>query len=148
MEFSHGLHKLRNKFAYHYPEPTLLEASFDSVPEDEDWSWYMASDLSNSFWVSSELVMGYGTMGLTGMTDPVKGFRAIAEEFFCVSDQLQDFLMALLHAMLDRHFPNLPRSPVVHTVENAPSGRDFWIPFYTDTRQDKEFAASFQDGVG
>ena len=142
------LHKIRNKFAYHYPDPTLLETSFASVPEDGDWSWYIASDLCNSFWVSSELVMGYGTMGLTGMTDPVKGFRAIAEEFFCVSDQLQDFLKALLHAMLVRHFPDLAHTPVVHTVENAPSGREFWIPFYTDTRQDKEFAASFQDGVG
>jgi hypothetical protein len=141
------LHTIRNEFSYHYPDAAQMCSAFASVPEDEDWSWYVSKDLANSFWMLSELVVGYGTMTTTGKADPAVGFKVIMDETFAVADLLQDFLMSVLQSLLDRNFSDRLRPPLVQTVTDAPSALEFWIPFYTDTGQDKEAAATIGNGV-
>jgi hypothetical protein len=72
---SNVLHLLRNKIVFHYPDSAELDAAFAEVPEDEDWAWYPADTINNSFYLASDFVVSAGILRLTGEKDPDAAFK-------------------------------------------------------------------------
>lgn len=123
------LHKIRNGFAYHYPDTKVLEASFAAVPTDDDFQWYVTDEHTSSFYFGCAAMIDYGMIGLAGNPDANAGLSVILKETISVGNAMGDFLSALLAAMVGKNFPNPPRS-VMH-VQGLP-GREIELPFYLE----------------
>ena len=97
------LHKLRNTIAYHHPSAQELEAAFEDVPEDEDWAWYPSDTINNSFYLASDMVISSGILRVTGEADTAKAFRKVMGVVTPVSNDMIDFFMFLMRAIVARH---------------------------------------------
>jgi len=135
---SNLLHNLRNKIVYHYPEAPELQRAFEDVPEDEDWAWYPSDTINNSFYLASDLVISSGILRLTGETDTQKSFEKIMSVVVPVSNDLIEFFLLLMRAIISRHLGKAMVFPAPGSgmkIENAPDLYSVAIPFFT-TRSD------------
>jgi len=140
---SNLLHKLRNTIAYHHPSTQELEAAFEDVPEDEDWAWYPSDTINNSFYLASDMVISAGILRATGETDTAKAFGKVMDEVMSVSNEMTDFFLYLMRAIVTRHLGASVLSPRVGTgtkIDSAPSLYEFAIPFFTVRDDDKPIA--------
>ncbi|MEI9925106.1 MAG: hypothetical protein WDN50_17760 [Bradyrhizobium sp.] len=129
------LHKLRNSFLYHYPQPAELEEAFKSIPTDEEWEWYLSEANTNSFYFSSELVIGYGITSATGEPNHTFAFGTVIREVMQVANTLPYFLMPLMKAIMTKYLGAKILNPQPATViKNAPQLGQFWIPFFAETQ--------------
>lgn len=126
------LHNLRNRFSYHHPSADDLARAFNSVPEGADWSWYVASDHTNSLYLSCETVVGYGVAGLADAADANAGFAAILRETITVANALTSFLTSLLVLAVQSNFGDTARLSPSLEVTDAPDGREFVLPFFAE----------------
>jgi hypothetical protein len=132
------LHDLRNTIAYHYPHPQELEAAFEDVPENEDWAWYPSDTINNSFYLASDMVISAGVLRLTGETDPAKAFRKVMGMVVPVSNQMTDFFLFLMRAIVTRHLGEDVLSPRGGTkIASVPNLYNVSIPFFTVRDEDK-----------
>lgn len=128
------LYKLRNNFAYHLPNAKVVEKVFNSIPENEDWEWYLSPHNTNSFYFSCELIMGYGVLNLArNKASPDAALGEVIKEVRHVANTMPYFLMPFIRAILFRHFGEsiLDTLPGV-TISDAPSLFEFWIPFFAE----------------
>jgi hypothetical protein len=128
------LYKLRNNFAYHLPNAKVVEKAFNSIPENEDWEWYLSFHNTNSFYFSCELIMGYGILNLArNKTSPDAALGEVIKEVRHVANTMPYFLMPFIKAILFRNFGEsiLDTLPGV-TISDAPSLFEFWIPFFAE----------------
>jgi hypothetical protein len=128
------LYKLRNNFAYHLPNTKVVEKAFNSIPENEDWEWYLSPHNANSFYFSCELIMGYGVLNLArNKASPDAALGEVIKEVRHVANTMPYFLMPFIRAILFRHFGEsiLDTLPGV-TISDAPSLFEFWIPFFAE----------------
>src|SRR5260370_40467926 len=79
------------------------EATFESGAEDEDWVWSPSDTINNSFYLASDMVISAGIMRVTGETDTVKAFRRVMGVVTPVSNEMIDFLLFLMRAIVGRH---------------------------------------------
>jgi hypothetical protein len=131
---SNLLHKIRNTIAYHYPEAHELQAAFEDVPDDDDWTWYVARTINNSFYLASDMVISMGVIRATGEPDIIKSFRTVMGVVVPISNEMTDFLLLLMRAIVARHLGKEMLSPRAGTGEkiiNAPDLFKFAIPFFT-----------------
>ena len=126
------LHNLRNRFSYHHPSTDDLARAFTSVPEDADWSWYVASDHTNSLYLSCETVVGYGVAGLASAADANAGFAAILRETITVANALNAFITSLLALAVRSNFGETVHPSPSLEVTDAPDGREFVLPFFAE----------------
>jgi hypothetical protein len=134
--FAHSnlLHKLRNTIAYHHPKAHELAAAFADVPEDEDWAWYPSETINNSFYLASDMVISAGAMRESGETDPAKAFGKIMDIVVSVSNDMTDFFLSLMRAIVVRYLGANIMSPEPGTgiqIAEAPNLYEFSIPFFT-----------------
>jgi hypothetical protein len=118
------LYKLRNNFAYHLPNAKVVENAFNSIPENEDWEWYL----------SPHNTMGYGVLNLArNKASPDAALGEVIKEVRHVANTMPYFLMPFIRAILFRHFGEsiLDTLPGV-TISDAPSLFEFWIPFFAE----------------
>ncbi len=137
---SNLLHKLRNTIAYHHPAAQELEAAFEDVPEDEDWAWYPSDTINNSFYLASDMVISAGILRATGKTDTAEAFAKIMDEVMSVSNEMTDFFLYLMRAIVSRHLGDHVLSPRIGTgtkIANAPNLYKFAIPFFTVRNDDQ-----------
>jgi hypothetical protein len=128
------LHKLRNTVAYHHPEGTELAEAFEEVPEDEDWAWYPSDTINNSYYLASDYVISARILKLTGEGDTRKAFEKVMGLVVPVSNDLTDFLLYLMRAIVSRHLGSglLNVRPGTGTkIEGVPNLYKFAIPFFT-----------------
>ena len=129
---SNLLHKIRNTLAFHYPSSEELEAAFEEVPEDEDWAWYPSEQISNSFYLASDYVISTGILRATGETDAAKAFKKVMGVVIPVSNDMTDFFLYLMRAVVLRYPGEAVLSPTSGTkIETAPGLYTFSIPFFT-----------------
>lgn len=129
------LYDLRNGFLYHYPKAAALDKAFDSIPDDEDWEWYLSEANTNSFYFSCELAIGYGIMSATGEPLHIGAFGTVMQQVMQAANTLPYFLMPLMKAILTKHLGEAILRPQPGTViENAPQLGQFWIPFFAGTQ--------------
>ena len=119
-----------------------LEAAFEDVPEDEDWAWYPSNTIRHSFYLASDMVIYAGILRVTGETDPWKAFDKIMDEVVSVSNEMTDFFLYLMRAIVTRYLGDTLLSPRMGTgtrIANAPNFYKFAIPFFT-VKDDDEAA--------
>lgn len=128
------LHKIRNSVAYHHPEGAELAAAFEDVPEDEDWAWYPSSTIDNSYYLASDFVISARILKLTGESDTRKAFEKVMGVVLPVSNDLTDFLLYVMRAIVARHLDAkllTPRPGTGTKVEDVPNLYRVAIPFFT-----------------
>lgn len=86
--------KLRNGYAFHNSSTEALVEAFDAMPENEDWSWYVTEELTTSFYLSCELVVGYGIAALPGASDLNAGFSEILHEVIETANAMNHYVTA------------------------------------------------------
>jgi hypothetical protein len=129
---SNLLHRLRNTLVYHCPEAADLEAAFEDVPEDEDWAWYPSDTINNSFYLASDMVITAGVLRATGETDTANAYEKVMGIVIPVSNDMTDFFLHLMRAIIVRHLGPQALNPIVGTgtkIENAPNLWTVSIPF-------------------
>lgn len=128
------LHRIRNTVAYHHPEGTELLEAFEETPEGEDWSWYPSDTINNSYYLVSDFVISARIIKLTGESDIRVAFRAVMDLARQTSNDLIDFLLYLMRAIVSRHLGSevlsLRRGTGI-TVEGVPNIYNVSIPFFT-----------------
>ncbi len=90
------LHYLRNNYAFHFPKVEQILAGLASVPEEEDWSWYAAPEDTNSLYLISELVVGYGSLSAASEVQGNEAFSRIMSDVISVSNDLSMVLGSLI----------------------------------------------------
>lgn len=131
------LHKLRNSFLYHYPTTDQVEQAFEWIPDDEDWDWYFSKANTNSFYFSSELAFGYGVMKATGEPTHMGAFGVVMQEATRAADNMPDFLMTLIGAIVTKHLgADVLKPRPGMTIKDAVKLDKFWIPVYAETKHD------------
>lgn len=131
---SNLLHSLRNTIAYHHPSAQELEAAFEDVPDDEDWAWYPSDTINNSFYLASDMVISAGILRVIGETDTAKAFGKVMGEVVPVSNDMTDFFLFLMRAIVTRHLgPDVlsPRPGTGTEIASAPNLYKVAIPFFT-----------------
>jgi hypothetical protein len=131
---SNLLHLLRNTLVFHMPSSADLEAAFEDVPEDEDWAWYPSDTINNSFYLASDLVITAGVLRVTGETDNRKAFEKVMGIVVPVSNDMTDFFLYLMRAIITRHLGAAALNPVIGSgtaIKDAPNLYEVAIPFFT-----------------
>src|SRR5580704_12395070 len=97
------LRLIRHSYLYHYPNDKNVERAFEATPADEPWEWYFSQTNTNSFYFSSELVLGYGLMRATGEPTTIGAFGVVMTKATEIANTMPDFLMRLIEAIMTRH---------------------------------------------
>jgi hypothetical protein len=127
------LHQIRNTIAHHHPSAQDLEAAFEDVPEDEDWAWYPSDTINNSFYLASDMVISAGIMRVTGETDTTKAFKKVIGVVTPVSNEMIDFFLFLMRAIVRRHLGEDVlrfRAGTGTKVAVAPNLYEVAVPFF------------------
>jgi hypothetical protein len=134
---SNLLHNMRNKFAYHFPNPDEIEQGFEAVPDDDNlpWEWYISDTNTNSFYFSCEMAVGFGAISqVQGETSLMDASRKLTREPVRVANRMQYYVMPLMRAILLKHFgPSILEDKPGTTITDAPPLYEFWIPFFTES---------------
>lgn len=123
------LGKIRNQYSSHFPTRQQVEDAFEYAPSSEDWSWYMCNELTNSFWCSSEVVIGYGAIRLAGVDDAEAGFQMILSQAMNLTNKFQDFITAILIVIRETYTGIATGPEAIYEFSGCPSGQDFELPF-------------------
>jgi hypothetical protein len=128
------LRLIRHSYLYHYPNDKNVERAFEATPADEPWEWYFSQTNTNSFYFSSELVLGYGLMRATGEPTTIGAFGVVMTKATEIANTMPDFLMRLIEAIMTRHLgPDIFRPQPGVTITDAPALDEFWVPFFAKT---------------
>lgn len=103
------LTRMRNKLSFHYvDEDGLVEASFQALPEDEEWSMYLGDVVANSFYQMSEMVVMRAAIDMVDL-EPVEGERieasklpVLLDEVLEVAGIVMELSQMLMVAVLDK----------------------------------------------
>lgn len=135
-EFDKGslLRFIRHNYIYHYPNDKNVERAFEAIPDDEPWEWYFSQANTNSFYFSSELVLGYGLMRAAREPTRVGAFGVVMAKAMEVANTMPDFLMRLIEVIMVRHVgPDILKPRPGVTIADAPALDEFWVPFFART---------------
>ena len=132
-EKSNILVQIRNNIAYHYPNDKLLKRAFDDTAADEPWDWYLSDKITNSFYFSSDVVVSHSFIPIAGETNVSLAFKKIMGEVGIVVNCVNDFMMALMAAIVSKNFPDaITKRELAAEISDAPNRREFFIPFYAE----------------
>jgi len=124
---------IRNNYLYHYPNDKNVDKAFQAVPEDQPWEWYLSHANTNSIYLSSELVLGYGMMNATGKSEPLEAFGEVMKKTMALANTMPDFLMRLVEAICFKYLGKDVTKPQARTVfSDAPELGTFSIPFFAE----------------
>ena len=127
------LRLIRHNYLYHYPNDKNAEKAFEAIPDDEPWEWYFSRTNTNSFYFSSELVLGYGLMKATKEPTMMGAFGVVMASAMALADTMPDVLMRLIEAILVRHLgKDILKPQPGTTIRDAPVLGEFWIPFFAE----------------
>jgi hypothetical protein len=125
------LRMIRNNYLFHYPNDKNVERAFAAIPDDQPWEWYISHANTNSIYMSSELVIGYGMMNVTGKSDPLEAFGEVMGKTMGLANTIPDFLMRLVQVICVKYLGKDALQPRPGTIiQDAPELGTFWIPFY------------------
>ena len=125
--FGSGLFaKVRDNFAYHFPDREALEVAFDATPDEQPFSWYMSDENTNSLYFGCEAVIGHGVYGLAKETNGRSGIMRLIPEATAAINDINEFLQGLLSCVVGRHLGHCSRSQFL--VEGVP-GPSYALPF-------------------
>ncbi len=94
--------------------------------------------INNSFYLASELVITAGVLRVTGEADTRKAFEKVMGIVVPISNEITDFFLHLMRAIIARHLGAAALNPVIGSgtaIKDAPNLYKAAIPFFT-TRND------------
>ena len=122
---------LRNGYSFHSPTTAVLDKTFYDMPENEDWSWYITNEHSNSLMFSCETVLGYGVAVEGNGVDLNDGFSKVLSGVIGVANAMNEFMTELVTLVLCSNLENKPEQSAI-MIEHAPQLKDAVIPFYIE----------------
>ena len=134
---------IRNRFSFHYKDDwDLVEESFQEVPDDESWQFYLSNIHRNSFFYASELVVAGGVIKLANQTpDPMEPYLAASARSFAALCHLINEVSAHIQTLFGESITEI----VSHSLDS--SGRcNKDIRFYASHRSSVS-AGVFQPSV-
>jgi hypothetical protein len=133
---SNIINKIRTNYAFHHPYNSDVNAAFDRAANDpawdSDWNWYFSHSASNSFFFLSDFVIMHGMLNAVGEADLIAAQYKIMAEVRAASENMSQFVMALMAAFWKKHFGPDMTGKVCAELNNAPSAFDVWIPFFVE----------------
>ncbi len=136
---------IRNRFSFHYKDEwDLVEQSFQEVPDDEPWQFYLSNMHGNSFFYASELVVAGGVIKLANQTpDPTESYLAASARSFAALCHLINEVSAHIQTLFGEFITeivshSLPDARSIGTIDlpGLVALSDMQIPFFVD---DTEF---------
>jgi hypothetical protein len=136
---------IRNRFSFHYrDEWDQVEQSFQQIPDDEPWQFYLSNVRGNIFFYASELVVACGVINLANpspdqaepyLAASTRSFKALCELIVEVSGHILTLFGACLGKIVSER---LPSAKLIGSTElpGLRSLRDMELSFYID---DTEF---------
>jgi hypothetical protein len=136
------LSDVRNRFSFHYRDDhDLVEKSFNEIPEEDEWSFYLSNILGNSFYYVSELVITAGVTKLAEPNDEAGSyFERSARAFARLCDvtiEVANHIMTLFGECIAQIVTErLPNAELMEPVEiDAQALTDMSMPFFIDEKE-------------
>src|SRR5271166_1794108 len=128
--------ELRGTWIFHHPDNPELNAAFAdaaSNPQwDKDWNWFFSHSNYNSFYFLSEFVVLHGILKALGERDLLVGQGKLTKQITAVSEDMSQFIMALLAVLLKKYFGAEIMAETRINIPNAAGMFDVWIPFFVE----------------
>lgn len=135
------LGKIRNAFAFHYPNDEDMNRAFKLASEDEsiseDWNWYLSTERTNSCYFASEMVYVYAIM----REAKAKTLEEAQHKLMIESTKVHGLLVSLCdeigRAIMGKYISELD-GEVVAKIADAPDLHKFVLPFYANDPRSSE----------
>jgi len=106
--------KIRNNYAFHFPDNADVEAAFEAavqVPDaDSNWTAYFSDYNANTLFQFSEFVLNNGVMQQIGVDDEIESHTLLMKELGRAANDLVIFAKSFTAAVWERHFEDVTPS--------------------------------------
>jgi hypothetical protein len=127
--------KIRNNYAFHFPDNADVEAAFEAavqVPDAEsNWTAYFSDFNANTLFQFSEFVLNHGVMQQIGIDDEVESHTLLIKELARAANELVIFAKAFTAAVWKRHFEKEGITPSARDIQ-ATSPDTVVLPFVVE----------------
>jgi hypothetical protein len=128
------LGKIRNSFAFHYPDDQYMTQAFKLASEDEalkgEWNWYLSGARTNTSYFVSELVFLHAIMKAAEVSTLQEAQDKLMQEVLKVHGLLCDLFDDIGNRFMEKYFPKPLDGFRVPAITDAPSLYEFALPFY------------------
>lgn len=135
------LTKIRNNVSFHYlDKDNLIEKSFESTPEKEEWEFLISETQANTFYYASELVIDNAIINLVDLKnangdEPYnKRVRDALDELMRITLKMANDISVLFNQcicdIIASNCPNIQRQNV--SIKNTPQLSKIRIPFFIE----------------
>jgi hypothetical protein len=121
---------LRNDHVFHYPSVETLEASFQSLSPEEDWSWYLSDKKANSFYFASDMVANSAMLRDVNGGELKGASGKFTKEVISLSTLVDDLLGNVVELLLDTHFPGARAADPVVERNDLQTVDQIKLPFF------------------
>lgn len=132
---------IRNAFSFHYwDEDDLIEKSFQAVPAENAWCFYLSDTTGNCFYFASEMVVAAGVMSAMKVAPDSsecylnRSSRALNELFsliILVSRQIMVLFEQCITEIVSENFAHAEMKEPI-SIAGAPSLMKVKIPFFVE----------------
>ncbi len=128
---------LRNRFSFHHPDISEMEAGFQNAANskdvsDEEWAIYVSLGLMNCFFFMSDMVIAHSMAEALGFKDVNEAHRVLLPKLAPVANQLSEFMFGFSAAVIRKYAGDEMDLTVVAKFEEAPRIDDVKLPFFME----------------
>jgi hypothetical protein len=99
--------KIRNNYAFHFPENADVEAAFDAAAQiphrDSNWAAYFSDYNANTLFQFSEFILNHGVMHQIGVSDEMESHTLMLKELARAANDLVIFAKSFTAAVWKHH---------------------------------------------
>lgn len=134
---------LRNKFSFHHPTVTEMEAGFSNAVKsndvaDDEWAIYLSRGLMNCFFFMSDMVIAHGMTEALGHSDVNEAHKVLLPKLGPIAKQLSDFTYGFVAAVFHKYVGDEMLLTVVAKFEDAPHVDEVRLPFFIEMEPKKD----------
>ncbi len=128
------LGKIRNSFAFHYPDDNYMNQAFKRASEDQsisnEWNWFLSGARTNTCYFVSELVFAHAVMNAADADSLEEAQNRLMQEILKVHGLLIDLFDDIGNRFLEKYFPTPLEGFRAAAISDAPNLYEFCLPFY------------------
>lgn len=125
------IQSLRNDHVFHFPDRDAIEGSFQSLPPEEDWSWYLSDSKANNFYAASDMVANNALFRDINQNELKGASGRLIDEVIELSTDVDDVLSAVVQILIETYFPDLEAEQVLE-LNDLGGVDDVKLPFFCD----------------
>jgi len=147
------LGKIRNSFAFHYPDDEYMSQAFKAAGNDElvanGWNWYVSAARTNTCYYASELVLLHAIMKAAGGLTLQEAQKKLMREAFKVHGLLCDLFDDIMRGYMEKYFVGHKMLYRVGVVPDTANLDQFALPLYAHVEEaDGPIAQLFDNANG